>query len=106
MNIDEDIAYSIGWTVAQHFDAKSVVIGFDAREKNPGFVAPASKGVRDACADVLNISMVGIEKMYRALTEFSAYVGIEVAASHNPIDYNGTKIMKSHSRPLDDMSDL
>ena len=32
VNIDETVAYRIGRAVAQHFDAKSVVIGFDARD--------------------------------------------------------------------------
>ena len=32
VNIDEGIAYRIGRAVAQHFGAKSIVIGFDARE--------------------------------------------------------------------------
>ena len=31
VNIDADIAYRIGRAVAQNFDAKPVVIGFDAR---------------------------------------------------------------------------
>jgi phosphomannomutase len=29
-----------------------------------------------------------------------------VTASHNPIDYNGLKIVKSGSRPLDDVADF
>lgn len=41
-----DIAYRIGRAVAQHFDAKSVVIGFDARETSPAFAAV--RGVEDA----------------------------------------------------------
>jgi phosphomannomutase len=44
--------------------------------------------------------MAGTEEMYRAVTEFGACAGIEVTASHNPINYNGMKIVKSHSRPL------
>jgi len=31
--------------------------------------------------------------------EFGACAGIEVTASHNPINYNGMKIVKSASRP-------
>ena len=31
VNIDEGIAYCIGRAVAQHLDAKAVVIGFDGR---------------------------------------------------------------------------
>ena len=59
VNIDEDVAYRIGRAVAQHFGATSIVIGFDARETSPAFAAAASKGVRDAGADVINIGMAG-----------------------------------------------
>ena len=106
VNIDEDVAYRIGRAVAQHFGAKSVVVGFDARETSPAFAAAASKGVRDSGADVMNIGMAGTEEMYWAVTEFAACAGIEVTASHNPINYNGMKIVKSHSRPLDDVGDF
>jgi phosphomannomutase len=44
--------------------------------------------------------------MYWAVTEFNASAGIEVTASHNPINYNGLKIVKSGSRPLDDVDDF
>ena len=106
VNIDEDIAYRIGRAVAQHFSAKSVVIGFDARETSPAFAAAASKGARDAGADVLKIGMAGTEEMYWAVTEFGACAGIEVTASHNPIHYNGMKIVKSQSQPLEDLGDF
>ena len=76
--------YRIGRAVAQHFRAKSVVIGFDARETSPAFAAAASQGARDAGADVMNIGMAGTEEMYWAVTEFGACAGIEVTASHNP----------------------
>jgi phosphomannomutase len=106
VNIDEGIAYRIGRAVAQHFSAKSVVIGFDARETSPTFSAAASQGARDAGADVINIGMAGTEEMYWAVTEFSSCAGIEVTASHNPINYNGMKIVKSGSQPLDDAADF
>jgi phosphomannomutase len=106
VNIDEGIAYRIGRAVAQHFGAQSVVIGFDARETSPAFAAAAARGAMDAGADVLDIGMAGTEEMYWAVTEFGACAGIEVTASHNPINYNGMKIVKSQSRPLDDADDF
>ena len=106
VNIDEGVAYRIGRAVAQHFSAKSVVIGFDARETSPAFAAAAARGAMDAGADVLDIGMAGTEEMYWAVTEFSACSGIEVTASHNPINYNGMKIVKSASQPLDDAADF
>ena len=84
VNIDEDIAYRIGRATAQHFKAKTVVIGFDARETSPAFAAAAARGVMDAGSDVLSIGMAGTEEMYWAVTEFGACAGIEVTASHKP----------------------
>ena len=106
LNFNEDIAYRIGRAVAQHLSAKTVVIGFDARGSSPAFAAAAARGVMDAGTDVLEISMAGTEEMYWAVTEFGACAGIEVTASHNPINYNGMKIVKSQSQPLDDVSDF
>jgi len=106
VNIDEGIAYRIGRAVAQHFGAQSVVIGFDARATSPAFAAAAARGAMDAGADVLDIGMSGTEEMYWAVTEFGACAGIEVTASHNPINYNGMKIVKSGSQPLDDAGDF
>ena len=45
--------------VAQHFNAKSVVIGFDVRETSPTSAVAASRGARDAAADIINIGMAG-----------------------------------------------
>ena len=106
VNIDEGIAYRIGRAVAQHFGAQSVVIGFDARETSPAFAAAAARGAMDAGADVLDIGMAGTEEMYWAVTGFGACAGIEVTASHNPINYNGMKIVKSGSQPLGDPDDF
>ena len=106
VNIDEGIAYRIGRAVAQHLDAKAVVMGFDARASSPAFAAAAARGVVDSGSNVLDIGMAGTEEMYWAVTEFGACAGIEVTASHNPINYNGMKIVKSLSRPLDDQSEF
>ena len=101
VNIDEGIAYRIGRAVAQHFGAKSVVIGFDARETSPAFAAAAARGAMDAGADVWDIGLAGTEGMYWAVTAFGPCAGSEVTASHNPINDNGMTIGKSASKPLD-----
>ncbi len=106
VNIDENIVFLIGHAVAQHFNAKSIVVGFDARESSPRFAANAAQGIIEAGADVLDIGMAGTEEMYWAVTEFGACAGIEITASHNPINYNGIKIIKSGSQPLDDQNDF
>ena len=44
--------------------------------------------------------------MYWGTTYFEACGGIEVTASHNPINFNGLKMVKSASQPLDPISDF
>jgi phosphomannomutase len=99
-DLNEDIAYRIGRSVAETLKAAQVVIGFDARETSPMLAQAAARGVRAAGADGLDIGLAGTEEMYWAVTSQKACAGIEVTASHNPIDYNGMKIVKHGSEPL------
>ena len=99
---NEDIAYRIGYATVQSRNSKSVVVGFDARATSPHLAQAVSKGICDAGADVLAIGLSGTEEVYAAVEEFGACAGIEVTASHNPIEYNGMKIIGRGSRPLTD----
>ena len=62
--------------------------------------AALSEGIRDAGADVIDIGMVGTEEVYFATSHLNADGGIEVTASHNPMDYNGMKPIREGSRPI------
>ena len=106
VNIDENIIYRIGRSLSQHFEAKSVVIGYDSRETSPTFASAIAKGVQDSGACAMNIGLAGTEEMYWAVSEFDACAGIEITASHNPINYNGVKIVKSKSQPLHEENDF
>ena len=106
MNLDTTIAYRIGRATAQHFQATNIVIGFDARETSSELAAAVMRGICDAGGNVISIDLAGTEEMYWAVTEFNACAGIEITASHNPINYNGLKIVKSGSQSLDDQQDF
>ena len=98
--LNEEIAYRIARATVQSLGAKNVVVGFDARESSPLLAQSVIKGICDAGADALEIGCAGTEEMYSAVSEFNAGAGIEVTASHNPIEYNGMKIVKMRSKPL------
>ena len=98
--LNEDIADRIGRAAAQSQKAKTVVVGFDARETSPDLARAVAKGICDAGADVLDIGLAGTEEVYASVSKFGACAGIEVTASHNPIDYNGMKIVGRGSQPL------
>jgi len=106
VNIDAEICYRIGRSFVETLNAKSVVVGRDARETSPQLADAVSRGILDAGADVLDIGLAGSEEMYWATTAFSACGGIEITASHNLINYNGLKMVKAGSKPLDPASEL
>ena len=106
VDFNTTIACTIGQAVAQHFHAKNIIIGFDARETSQELAAAVMRGICDAGSDVMSLGLAGTEEMYWAVTEFNACAGIEITASHNPINYNGVKIVKSGSQPLDDQEDF
>lgn len=106
MNFDAAVAYRIGRTVAQHFQSANIVVGYDARETSPKLAALVMCGICDAGSDIMSTGLAGTEEMYWAVTEPNTCAGIEITASHNPINYNGLKFVKSSFRPLDDKDDF
>ena len=98
--LDEEIAYRIGRAYAEFLKPKNVVLGGDIRLTSVALKAALSEGIRDAGADVIDVGMVGTEEVYFATSHLEADGGIEVTASHNPIDYNGMKPIREGSRPV------
>lgn len=98
--LDEDIAYRIGRAYAEFLKPKNVVLGGDVRLTSESLKKALGEGIRDAGSDVIDIGMVGTEQVYFATSHLSAGGGIEVTASHNPIDYNGMKPIREGSRPV------
>ena len=115
VSLDEDIAYRIGrafaqilyqryQTVAEASDMTNlqpaIVIGSDIRQSSEQLKQASIKGMLDAGVDVIDLGMTGTEEVYFATSHYQALGGIEVTASHNPINYNGLKLVKEHSKPI------
>ena len=98
--LNEEVAYRIGRAFAQHLAAKKVCLGHDIRLTSPAISAAVARGLTDAGADVLDIGMVGTEEIYFASFNNDVDGGIVVTASHNPMDYNGMKLVKRGSVPI------
>ncbi|MGL6208633.1 MAG: phosphomannomutase [Paracoccaceae bacterium] len=104
--LNDGIAYRVGRAFAEVMGAKSVVLGRDCRESSERLAAAVAQGLSAGGAAVLDLGLAGTEEMYAAVTEFAADGGIEVTASHNPMDYNGMKLVRAGSAPLDAASGL
>jgi phosphomannomutase len=101
--LDESIAARIGAAFGHVLEASThVVVGHDARETSPvaegrGRARPPS----EIGADVTDIGLCGTEEVYFATGHLGADGGLMVTASHNPIEWNGMKLVGPGSRPID-----
>ena len=99
-NFDVKICYKIARAFASFQRAERVVVGRDARESSPVLLDSICDGLMKQGVEVLDIGLAGTEEMYWATTEYNASGGIEVTASHNPINFNGIKLVKYGSKPI------
>lgn len=98
--LNEDVAYRIGRAYAQHLNAKRVVVGGDVRLTSAPLKLALANGLMDGGADVIDIGMAGTEEVYFAAFHLDVDGGIEVTASHNPMDYNGMKLVARGAVPI------
>lgn len=98
--LDEEIAYRIGRAYAEFLKPKNVVLGGDVRLTSESLKRALAKGICDTGADVIDIGVVGTEEVYFATSYLKTDGGIEVTASHNPLDYNGMKPVRENSKPI------
>lgn len=101
-----EIAYRIGRAFGQFLRAKTVVVGGDVRLSSEPLKLALADGLVDAGADVIDIGLCGTEEIYFAVPCLKADGGICVTASHNPIDYNGMKLVRAQSKPISGDSGL
>jgi phosphomannomutase/phosphoglucomutase len=98
--LNEDIAYRLGRAFARTVGEGEVVVGYDIRRDSPAFAKAITQGLNDEGRDVIDIGLCGTEEVYFQTFHRQVAGGIMVTASHNPIDYNGMKLVREGSRPI------
>ncbi len=104
--LNPDIAYRIGHAYTKHLRMNRVVVGGDIRHTSEPLKLALAQGIMDAGAEVIDIGMVGTEEIYFASFYLDVDGGIEVTASHNPMDYNGMKLVGRGALPISGDSGL
>lgn len=87
-------------------DPLTVAVGRDVRLSSPDLQAAVIKGLTAAGANVVDIGQCGTEMVYFAVFSMNFDGGIMVTASHNPMDYNGLKLVRAGARPISGDSGL
>nr|WP_315042837.1 phosphomannomutase CpsG [uncultured Moraxella sp.] len=115
VNLDNDIAYRVGRAFAQYLKMSeqansqtknAIVIGSDIRQSSESLKKSAIDGILDAGVDVIDLGMTGTEEVYFFTSHYQAMGGIEVTASHNPINFNGMKLVRENSKPISSQTGL
>jgi phosphomannomutase len=99
--LNEDIAYRIGRAYGIFVGSgKQVVVGGDVRLTSETLKLALANGLQDAGVNVIDLGMTGTEEIYFATFHLGVDGGIEVTASHNPMDYNGMKLVREGAKPI------
>ncbi|MFA0627664.1 phosphomannomutase CpsG [Vibrio sp. 10N.222.49.A3] len=113
--INEPFAYLLGKAFggyllsrnAKDSDAsEKVVIGRDNRETSLSLQEAMTKGLIESGITVVDLGMTGTEEVYFATRHLKAIGGIQITASHNPINYNGMKLVGVDASPISKNSGL
>lgn len=98
--LNADIVYRIGRAFGQFLKPKTIVVGGDVRLTSKELKSAVTNGLLDSGVNVIDLGEVGTEEIYFATSFLNADGGIEVTASHNPMDFNGLKLVREGSRPI------
>ncbi len=98
--LNPPLAKRIGVGTAGLLGPGPVVLGYDIRLSSPELHQALAAGFRAAGRDVIDIGLCGTEEVYFQTFHRQAAGGVMVTASHNPMDYNGMKLVREQSRPI------
>ncbi len=110
--IDEDLAWAIGHATSQFLrsslsgyqrgqsSVNRVVIGHDMRPHSQPLREALAEGISSSGATCVDIGMCDTPMIYFAINHLGACGGLQVTASHNPIEYNGFKISGYEAKPV------
>ena len=104
--LNTSIAYRLGIAYAERFKPTRVALGRDIRSSSPSLLEALALGLNHRGVETLDIGLCGTEEVYFAAFQPGIDGGIMVTASHNPIDYNGMKLVRAGALPISGDSGL
>ena len=110
--VDEDLAWKIGHASAQllrtllsgydrgQASTNRLIVGRDMRPSSDALADALKEGISTTGAGCYDIGLCDTPMVYFAINHLAACGGIQVTASHNPIEYNGFKISGHKAKPV------
>ncbi|HUP92109.1 MAG TPA: phosphomannomutase [Solimonas sp.] len=104
--LNAELAYKLGIAFADQFGCRRVALGRDVRDSSQSLLEALALGLKAGGAEVLDLGLCGTEEVYWAAQQPGVDGGIEVTASHNPMGYNGMKLVLRGAVPVSGDSGL
>jgi phosphomannomutase/phosphoglucomutase len=102
-DLKPEVIYVIGkaiGTFIQNTSGNKMAVGRDNRESSEGIKNALIDGLIASGCDVIDIGMSTSPLLYVTICQWGLDGGVNITGSHNPIQYNGLKIVKQMARPL------
>jgi len=104
--LDEEGLIRIAQAVIKLFSPKCVQIGHDMRVTSPRFHQLFVETFINSGVDVFDLGLLSTDMLFYAAGVYDEDLSITISASHNPPEYNGIKMAKKGSLPVNEISKI
>lgn len=99
-DLNEEIAYRIGYFLPDVLDTDTYLVGRDMRLSSPTLFEALTRGLTDRGKNVDAIGLSTTPLVYWSTAKFGYGTSIQITASHNPKHHNGLKISAANALPV------
>ena len=92
-DLNEDIAYKIGFALSWKINEPKAVVAIDGRLSGPKIKRSLINGLIDNGVDVIDCGAIPTPMLYFATKTLCIPNGFMITGSHNPKEYNGIKMI-------------
>jgi phosphomannomutase/phosphoglucomutase len=97
-DLTDEFAYHLGRAFGSYLkrnNLTNISVGRDVRNSSPRLFENISKGIIETGCEIKNIGIVPTPLLYFSIFHYNLDGGVMITGSHNPIEYNGFKLLKS-----------
>ena len=99
-DLNEEIAYRIGYFLPEVLPAKTYLVGRDMRLSSDTVFLNLANGLRDRGVNVESVGLSTTPMIYWATAKYGFEASVMITASHNPSNHNGMKISAKDAKPV------
>ena len=99
-DLNENIAYRIGYFLPDVLDTDTYLVGRDMRLSSEAMFENLTRGLTDRGKNVDYIGLSTTPLVYWSTAKYGYKASVQITASHNPKNHNGLKISAANALPV------